>query len=131
MGWCSATEIMDMAVSGAETAFDTLLRAIQEDPGKGRATAEWDKQELLDAALRPFVATIAEKLRDSDWDCIDEADAFDRFPQEMLGYDDRRYLEHLHELLKWTEPGEHNYPTLIRKVAAMTAKMEGNANGAG
>jgi hypothetical protein len=93
MGWCSATEIMDAALEGADRAVaaawqmasgnegartPALANALQEDPSL---------REKLDEVLRPFVSTIAAKLRDGDWDCIEEANEFDRFRQEMLGYD--------------------------------------------
>lgn len=96
MGWCSATEIMDAAVEAADRAVaaawqlasgnenartPAFANALQADP---------DLRGKLDEVMRPLVAAIAAKLRDGDWDCIEEADAFDRFRQEMLGYDDLR-----------------------------------------
>lgn len=121
MGWCSATEIMDAVVAGAEkAAFDVL-----DNMGKGDEAASW--RPTVDAALRPFVATVAEKLRDSDWDCIDESEYFDRFPQEMLGYDDQEYRAYLHKQLRDTDPGEYNYSDLVRKLANIQAKLEGDS----
>jgi hypothetical protein len=85
----AAVEAADRAVTAAwQLASDNehartpaFANALQADP---------TLREKLDDVMRPFVAAIAEKLRDGDWDCIEEADAFDRFTQEMLGYDNRR-----------------------------------------
>jgi hypothetical protein len=95
MGWCSATEIMDTALEAAEAAAGAALDAI-----------EWGAQptrhgeQLVDDALRPFVAKLAAVLRDNDWDCIEESDYFDRFQQEMLGHDDSEYAAYLVEHVK-------------------------------
>lgn len=99
MGWCSATEIMDMAVKAAEDAVSYTLvnpeKLWQNASTLGPMRSEL--QDSVDGVLRPFVAAIAEKLRDGDWDCIEESDYFDRFPREMLGYDDREWEEWLAE----------------------------------
>lgn len=99
MGWCSATDIMDAAVEAADRAVAAAwqLASGNEDartPVLANAlSADPTLREKLDAVMRPFVASIAARLRDGDWDCIEEADAFDRFRQEMLGYDDQRMTE--------------------------------------
>lgn len=93
MRWCSATDIMDAAVEAADRAVAAAwqIASGSEDartPALANAlSADPTLREKLDDVLRPFVTTIAAKLRDGDWDCIEEADAFDRFRQEMLGYD--------------------------------------------
>lgn len=99
MGWCSATEIMDAAVEAADRAVaaawqlasgnenartPALANALQADP---------DLRGKLDEVMRPLVAAIAAKLRAGGWDCIEESDAFDRFRQEMLGYDHQQMTE--------------------------------------
>jgi hypothetical protein len=95
MGWCSATEIMDTALEAAEAAVEAALDAI-----------EWGAQptrhgeQLVDDALRPFVARLAAVLRNNDWDCIEESDYFDRFQQEMLGHDDSEHAAYLVEQVK-------------------------------
>lgn len=123
MGWCSATEIMDAAVEAADRAVaaawqiasgnegvktPALANALNADPGL---------REKLDSVMRPFVAAIAAKLRDGDWDCIEEADAFDRFRQEMLGYDHRQmaewYREHLAEDYEPTPEQVREYGALF------------------
>lgn len=130
MGWCSATEIMDTALKAALTAVDRTVTAVLdaqgEPPSAGRAdaVAEILNSEELDGVLSPFVATLARKLRDSDWDCIEESDYFDRFPQEMLGMDDREYAAHLHDQLRDTGPEEYNFAALVRKLAEVTERME-------
>lgn len=134
MGWCSATEIMDAAVKGAEAVADRLLTTAAEVSGRTAADARevatrLGVQDELDQVLSPFVAAIAKKLRDGDWDCIEESAYFDRFPQEMLGKDDRQYQAYLHEQLRYTDPNEPNYADLVGKLAALTARMEGANNG--
>jgi hypothetical protein len=79
--------------------------------------------------LRPFVGRIATHLRDGDWDCIDESAYFDRFPQEMLGYDDNRYAEYLLDKLRDCSPGDYDFPELVRKLAELTKRMENTSNG--
>jgi hypothetical protein len=94
MGWCSATEIMDAAVEAADRAVAAAWQTASGSDGArtpafaNALQADPSLREKLDEVVRPFVAAIASKLRDGDWDCIEEADAFDRFRQEMLGYDD-------------------------------------------
>jgi hypothetical protein len=96
----AAVEAADRAVTAAwQLASDNehartpaFANALQADP---------TLREKLDNVMRPFVAAIAEQLRAGDWDCIEEADAFDRFRQEMLGLDDTQmtywYRDRLHE----------------------------------
>lgn len=99
MGWCSATEIMDAAVEAADRAVTAawqlasgnenartpaFANALQADPSI---------REKVDEVLRPYVARIAEKLRDEDWGCIQDAAHFHRFRREMLGYDHRQMAE--------------------------------------
>lgn len=126
MGWCSATEIMDAALEGAERAVaaawqmasgldgartPALANSIQADP---------TIREQLDEVLRPFVATIAERLRDGDWDCIEEANDFDRFRAEMLGYDDDQMIQWYRKRLAETDD-----PAAVREYSnALAAIME-------
>jgi hypothetical protein len=81
MGWCSATTIMDAVVSRVEEAVRGALSEDQQH--------EEDIQQFIDGQLAPVVSALATALRDGDWDCIEEAADFDRFRQEMLGYDDK------------------------------------------
>lgn len=94
MGWCSATLIMDAAVSAADAAVSAVLDDFDVELSRGK----------VDEVLRPFVRTIARKLHDGDWDCVDEADAFDRFPQEMHDFDDVEYERWLVENIAEQEP---------------------------
>lgn len=73
MGWCSATEIMDTAIRAA-------LRLVTSAQPQLRA-------DLLvtDELLRPFVRSVAQELRDGDWDCIEDSNYFERFAPEMYG----------------------------------------------
>jgi hypothetical protein len=127
MGWCSATDIMDAAVEAADRAVAAAwqIASGSEDartPALANAlNADPTLREKLDEVLRPFVASIAAKLRDGDWDCIEEADAFDRFRQEMLGYDDDRMIGWYREQI-----GEIDDPTAVREYSDALAKlMEG------
>ena len=70
-------------------------------------------------------------LRDSDWDCIDESEYFDQFPQEMLGMDDRQYRRYLNDSLRDTDPDEYGYAELVAKLDALNKKMEEPVNGSG
>jgi hypothetical protein len=92
MGWCSATEIMDAAVEAAEQAAYAMLNKAAQHYGFEPEHTKTEAKPLIDDTLRPFVAKIAEALRDGDWDCIEESDYFDRFRQEMLGYDDEAMI---------------------------------------
>ncbi len=108
MGWCSATEIMDAATQAAD-ALMLSLRTHNEPLTE-------EEREAADDVLRPFVATIAGALRDGDWDCIEEAGAFGRFPQEMLGYDDQRMADWYREQI-----GDQEDPDQIRALAERLA----------
>lgn len=104
MGWCSATEIIDAAIEGAIRSVaeawqiasgndfvktPAYVNAINEDP---------DLQGRMDEVLRPFVRKIADKLRDEDWDCIDESRYYQRFGPEMQGMTDQEFRAHQAEL---------------------------------
>ena len=99
MGWCSATEIMDAAIEGAERA---IAHAWQIASGEENvrtpafANALRERPALhatLDATLRPFVRAIATQLREGDWDCIEESDFYDRFGPEMQGMTDDEFYQ--------------------------------------
>ena len=105
MGWCGATDIMDAAIQGADALLEGAYEALGVDPD--RVTLE-DIRPQLDDLMRPFVRKIARALHEGDWDCVDEAEAFDRFPQEMYDHDDREHeawiRQHLADATKYEEP---------------------------
>lgn len=101
MGWCSATGIMDRAVKAAETAVLTALASVIGSGVSGaQAWLDDINPEGLDNTLSPFVAELADVLRDGDWDCIEESEYFDRFAQEMLGHTDDEHRAWLVEQIK-------------------------------
>ena len=115
MGWCSATDIMDAALEAAEKLAEEAFNLGQQAQGSTRTWADCLKdnpelREHLDNVLRPYVRTIARKLHDGDWDCVDEAAAFDRFPQEMYDHDDREHeawiRDHLADATRYDEPDQ-------------------------
>ncbi len=118
MGWCGATDIMDAALQAAETlAARVYEMADAENPGDRApatlAEALERRPELrveLDALLRPYVRTIAQKLHEGDRHRVDEADAFDRFPQEMYDHDDREHeawiRDRLADATRYDEPDQ-------------------------
>jgi hypothetical protein len=89
MGWCSATDIMDVALAAADAAMEHVLKRVSQDGANAADVIMYERDDIL----RPFVAQLATKLREEDWDCIEESDFFDRFPQEMLGHDDAEYRQ--------------------------------------
>lgn len=95
MGWCSAIDIMDTALAAAQEAVSAVLAETDCPEPPAAQTVQ-----AMDDALRPFVTKLAKVLRDGDWDCIEESDYFDRFPQEMLGYDDSEFEAWLVERVK-------------------------------
>lgn len=109
MGWCSATEIMDWAIQMADDAVAAVLGATTEDG---------EVKSRIDDAIRPLVAALATKLHDEDWDCEQDSDHFDRFPQEMLGYDDHEYARWLGEQLQ-----DQRDPARIRDIAARLERI--------
>jgi hypothetical protein len=122
MGWCSATEIMDAAVEAADRAVAAawqIASGSENARTPAYANALQDRpslREQLDEVVRPFVAAIASKLRDGDWDCIEEADAFYRFRQEMLGYDDNGMIDWYRERIS-----ESDDPTMVREYSTCLA----------
>src|SRR5687767_12226061 len=83
MGWCSATEIMDWAIQMADDAVAEVIDKPVTD----------DMRKQIDDKIRRLVGALARKLHDNDWDCEQDSDYFERFPQEMLGYDSARFAE--------------------------------------
>lgn len=103
MGWCSATEIVDTAITGAIRA---VAEAWQIASGMdGARTPEFanalnrdpELQGRLDDVLRPFVRTISRKLNDGDWDCQSDSDYYDRFGQEMHDFSDQEWADYQKE----------------------------------
>jgi hypothetical protein len=82
---------MDWAIQMADDAVAEVM-----DPTPVSAQA----QARIDDAIRPLVGALARKLHDEDWDCEQDSDYFWRFPQEMLGYDDREYAAWLGDMLQ-------------------------------
>lgn len=74
----------------------------------------------LDEVLQPFVRRVATALHDEDWDCEQDSKYFERFPQEMLGYDEEEYLAYLIELVE-DSGGD---PVHIERLAAHRRKMD-------
>lgn len=83
MGWCSATEIMDWAIQMADDAVTEVIDEPVTD----------DMRKQIDDKIRRLVGALARKLHDEDWDCEQDSNYFDRFPQEMLGYDNAEFAE--------------------------------------
>lgn len=102
MGWCDATEVMDVALDAAEQ----LLLDLRSD------TKTSPNPERVNDVLSPYVARIAELLRDADWDCVEQSRHFHRFRREMLGYD-------RHEMLDWYRDRlrDEEDPTRFREYA--------------
>jgi len=122
VGWCSATEIMDTALDAVE---ETLVRAyalLGVDPE--RVTLD-EVRPGLDEVLRPFVSTLAEKLRENDWDCADESRHFERFSQEMHGHTDSEHRAWLVEMVKDTD-GDQKW---VDALTAFNAKIGAQTSG--
>lgn len=115
MGWCSATEIMDTTVRAVDELLTKAYDWLGVDENRVRLA---DIQPQLDEALKPFVAAVAKQLRSDDWDCIEESDYFDRFPQEMLGLDDREMETWYRERL-----AESDDPTAVREYSTRLAAL--------
>lgn len=127
MGWCSATEIIDTAIKAAEAAWE-VAGDVTENPHLDSP----DNRARLDDALRPFVATLAAKLRDQDWDREQDSDYFQRFPQEMLGHSDPEHQDWLVETIRdtaGTEDWDHWVGALAAHNVKMTMAMEGVSDG--
>lgn len=122
MGWCNATEIMDTALDAAEEVLTKAYEALGVD--EERVTLE-DVRAELDDTLRPFVAKLAEQLREQDWDCVNESRHFERFAQEMLGHSDSEHRAWLVEIVKDSE-GEQRW---VDALTAFNAKMGAQTGG--
>jgi len=124
MGWCSATEIMDAAVEAADRAVTAAWQLASGNEGArtpvfaNALQADPSLRAKLDDVMRPFVAAIAEKLRDGDWDCVEESHHFDRFRQEMLGHNDDDMAEWYREQLSVSVD-----PDLVREYAQCMAQI--------
>lgn len=124
MGWCSATEIMDTALQAAEKVAASVAYELG-------AQLDDTKQEALNDHLRPFVATIAEHLRDGDWDCEQDSDYFDRFPREMLGLDDQEWEQWLVDKIQTTDYDVLERRKWMRMLEAFYAEQEESSGTAG
>lgn len=118
MGWCSATEIIDTAITAADDVLEHAYAELGVDPDR---VTLGDVRPTLDDVLRPFVSTLAAKLRDADWDCEQESAYFERFPQEMLGYDDRQYRGWLADQIS-DATGTDRWDFWVGHMAALNAK---------
>jgi hypothetical protein len=133
MGWCSGTEIMDTALRAADH-LAAAVWAIGYNAGAAGDEADFDEvlknrqtRARLDDVLRPYVRQIARKLHEGDWDCVDEADEFDRFPQEMYDHDDTEHESWLRARMADAETSEEALAWSYR-LKAHTDKMKaGNA----
>lgn len=118
MGWCSATEIIDAAIAGAEAAVKAVVETIG-DPAGAQSF-----ESVVDDALRPFVRTVAAKLTADDWDCQQDSDYFARFPQEMLDLDNKQFVDWIVEQMDGAE-GE----ALAAYSSMLTMALEARDNG--
>jgi hypothetical protein len=115
---------MDTAIEAAERGIAAAWQLASGNDGArtpAYANAMTEDPELrarMDDVLRPFVATIATKLREGDWDCIDESNYFDRFPMEMQGWTKDEYAEHLTEHIR-------ENPLSCRKETDALRKLQG------
>lgn len=72
MGWCSATEIFDVAIEAADEMLENIAGS-DDDPAH------------CDMLMREFAERIADVLWDGDWDCEEDSAHYDRF-HELLCY---------------------------------------------
>lgn len=98
MGWGSAVDIIDLAIKAADDAAKQALRHCW--PDVTAQTLNADLQREVDDAIRPHVRQLATKLRDNDWDNIEDSDYFERFPREMYGYSDGEHERYLRDRLE-------------------------------
>lgn len=122
MGWCSATEIMDTALTAAY-ALAIQVGEWAVDVDENRRDPDSDPGPEMQALMAPFVAKLSEYLHDQDWDCAQDSEFFDQYPQEMLGYNDKQYEEWLAEQLSGADRIEQR-KELVRKLSALHEKME-------
>jgi hypothetical protein len=115
MGWCSATDIMDAALDAARAAVTAALLNVPLD-----ALPDGERGGRVTEALRPFVRTLARKLHEQDWDCVDESRYFEDFAQEMHDHTDSEHLAWLVEMIKDTD-GD---PQWTARLAEHRRKME-------
>lgn len=129
MGWCSGTDIMDDALKAAEH-LAAAVWAIAYTAGAEGTEGDMDKvitdvqvRAKLDDVMRPYVRRIARKLHDGDWDCVEEAEEFARFPQEMLDHDDREHETWIRERITEADSSEEVLAWSL-KLKAHTDKMK-------
>jgi len=114
MGWCGGTDFADLAISEAEKLVRAALGSM---PGVN------DVHPVIDELLRPFVRAIAHQLNEEDWDCVEESEYFERFPQELLDHSDREYEEYLTDQIRWSEAGSEQQLKHVENLKAHRAKM--------
>lgn len=129
MSWTSATEIMDRAIQAADEAAMAVLRFYGPELGLKKDITELQEEEqaVVDEVLRPHVKAISDKLQEQDWEPEgQESVYFDRFAQEMIGYDDNAYEGWLrHQLSEATHEGTpEDILAAARVLKAHTDKMK-------
>jgi hypothetical protein len=124
MGWCSATEIADTAIREAEKLVRAALSKARVPNYDNVPQAVLDS--TMDELLRPFVRAIAKMLHDSDWDCVEESEYFNRFPQELLDLGDREYEWWLKDQIGDAEAGSEYQLELIERLKDHREKMGAN-----
>jgi hypothetical protein len=122
MGWCSATGIMDKVMAAAYSYTAAILAEA------AHLDVDTVPEEVVTDAMRPLVAEVAGVLRDGDWDCIEEAEHFETFAQEMLGHSDDEHRAWLVEQVKDFADDDNTAEVLrwSEKLAAFQARKGTN-----
>lgn len=124
MGWCSATEIMDKALGEAIKAVDSAYRVGVGGGNIPNAVLD----SMTTETLRPFARAVAKVLHGQDWDCVEESEFFDRFPQELLDMDDDEYEGWLVEQIDDAETGSEYQIKLTAELVEFRKKPKGMPN---
>lgn len=133
MGWVGGTPIMDAATRGADRLVAQVWQIASGNEGAktpafaNELSANPDLREKVDALIRPMVREIASLLDDRGWDSQEEADEFQRFAQEMLGFDDapfEGFLRHKITEAIQNESGPEEILAAAQRLKDHTDKMK-------
>jgi hypothetical protein len=125
-----------MTMSKGTEIFDAGLEVLEKvvRDMSGPAAGEQSITDYVDDLIREDVARFARFLRAAGWSSRDDSQYYDRFTQEIEGWPDARYNEHLKnridDLVKelkqagvdrpWDDP---RFEVLMQKRKAVEAKM--------
>lgn len=91
--WSDETMTMSKGTEIFDAGLEVLEKVVRDMSGP--AAGEQSITDYVDDLIREDVARFARFLREAGWNQRDDSEYYDRFAQEIEGWSDARYSEHL------------------------------------